>query len=146
MNIRATSVVAFSLAVVFAVEAKSRVKFIGAGWDLLGTTPKQVLDNVDKFRDSGLAGIELAVEKRRPDGTLLSYRTIADDLRWRKSDFAEQIPLFREITLKAWMRESVAKTWLIPTKRIAWLGTMTRPGLASPRTWAFSPTLRRRAA
>ena len=59
-------------------------KMIGHSWDLLGVSPADVARNLDAWEQVPLDGISLALRKKLPDGTSISFGTIMTDPPWQR--------------------------------------------------------------
>ena len=93
---------------------------VGYGWEFLETTTEDVHRNRAKFAATGLDGVILPVDGKRKDGRMVRGRDLMATVRFNAADFAATVPLLRDVTASEGLRESMALTWLIPPKRLAW--------------------------
>ena len=93
---------------------------IGYGWEFLAVTTEDVHRNRAKFAETGLDGVILPVDGKTADDALVRGRYLMTTNRFADADFAATVPLLREVTASAGLKESYAFTMLIPSKRVAW--------------------------
>lgn len=108
------------------------------GWDLLQTTPEEVLANAGKFDDLGCDGVTLVMRCRNSDGKDLSSLTFMDDPPWTDAAVARHVPIFKKIVAHKSLSRSYLATWWSPKKRLDWKDDAR--WTAVPRNWLYDST------
>lgn len=113
-------VLVFAAVVVWAdVPGVSRAKVIGHGWDLLATSPEEILENAEAFDATGLDGVSVVL--CAPDGKGGRYSSLSAPLaKWPKGVFDGALPTLRQYAAHRGLRESLIIANFMPAKRIAW--------------------------
>ena len=107
----------------FAALAAERPRFVAFGWEFNSSSPKELLRVADEFDKTPLDGIGI---KLRADVVLngvktnFYYRRFMHDPSWTKEAFADQIPLFRELTKHRSMKHCFVNSFASPRRRIPW--------------------------
>ncbi|HRR34624.1 MAG TPA: hypothetical protein P5026_11025 [Kiritimatiellia bacterium] len=94
-------------------------KMIGHSWDLLAVQPADVVRNLDAWEQVPLDGISLALRKKLPDGTSISYGTIMTDPEWKREWFTEDLETLRQCAARH-LKHNFLTTFWAPRKRLAW--------------------------
>ncbi len=94
-------------------------KMIGHSWDLLGVSPADVARNLDAWEQVPLDGISLALRKKLPDGTSISFGTIMTDPPWQREWFTEELASLRQCSSRN-LKHNFITTFWAPRKRLAW--------------------------
>ena len=117
-----SAVVASLLASSAAFAAMPEKKIVLYGWDTGEASLETVLSNADKFADTGLDGISLAIKGNRAGIPRKSQtRDFAFvDPKWTKAEFAKQIGLLREITAKPGLRHCYLQVDWSQKPRLRW--------------------------
>ena len=88
-----------------------RNKFIAHGWDLLRTSPREILANIEKWEKVPVDGVVFSVNGKGLDGSLLTIRHVATERGWTAEAFAEQVSIMRQIVAHKNMSESFLGVW-----------------------------------
>ena len=121
MNAKGLSL--FAVLAAFSVFAAERPKFVVFGWEFNTSSPKELLSLVDKFDKTPIDGIGIKLRADTVvDGKKMVYfyRDFMHQPSWTKEAFADQIPLFRELTAHRSMKHCFVNSFAAPRKRIAW--------------------------
>ena len=106
-------------------------KYVGLLFDVMKTTPSNILANADQFAEHApyLDGVAIslnAVPVVGPDGTVVTSklsRIMDGSERWTRDALRDQIPVLREIAAKPGLKESFLLFWMTPhdrESRLAW--------------------------
>lgn len=101
-------------------DARPRKKLVAHGWDLLAAQTEDVWRNRAKFAASGVDGILMPVDGRRPDGKTVFGRNVMLPPRWSDADFAVTRRQLKEMTCCEGLRESYGLVFWTPRERLAW--------------------------
>ena len=102
-----------------------RQKFIAHGWDLLRTTPEEILDNAEAFGRTGVDGVTVCLSGLTASGRKYSYSSMMTDEPWTFEMFAPRMKTLQAFAGYPGLRESFLMFWLAPQKRIAWTDDAT---------------------
>lgn len=113
-------------------------KYVGLLFDVINTTPSNVLANIDKFEKNApyLDGLALAlydVPVIKADGLIgkSKYtRIVHPTERWTRENLKDQIPILKAITSKDNMKESFLLVWMTPNTK------GDRLALTDDKAWA----------
>ena len=123
MNTKITSLaVATALWACAANATMPEKKIVLYGWDTGEASLETVAANADKFADTGLDGISLAIKGNRAGIPRKSQtRDFAFvDPKWTKAEFAKQIGLLKEITAKPGLRHCYLQVDWSQKPRLRW--------------------------
>ena len=98
-------------------------KFVAFAWEFNNASPKRLLEVVDRFDRTPLDGVGIKLSADVViDGvrTNFYYRRFMHEPAWPKEAFADQVPLFRELTRHKSMRHCFVNSFAAPRKRIPW--------------------------
>ena len=113
----------FAALAVFPVLAAEKPKFVVFGWEFNTSSPKELLSLADRFDKTPIDGIGIKLRAETVvDGkkTVFFYRDFMHQPSWTKEAFADQIPLFRELTAHKSMKHCFVNSFAAPRKRIPW--------------------------
>lgn len=119
LNLSTGAIVAAVALAALSVRSGER-KYIAFGWEFNSITPDQILQHIDQLDASGVDGIGVYVNTKRPDGSTMSSRGIIHEPAWSRDDFASVIPKYRAITAHPSCRESFLCSYRAPRTRVAW--------------------------
>ena len=113
-------------------------KYVGLLFDVINTSPSNVLANIDKFEKNApyLDGLALAlydVPVVKADGTVgkSEYtRIVHPTERWTRENLKSQIPVLKAIASRPNMKESFLLVWMTPKSK------GTRLALTDDKAWA----------
>ena len=94
-------------------------KFVGFAWEFSRMSLCDLAPYADELDKTPLNGIGVYLNEKTPDGTLVSTHNIMHAL-WSRDALQPLVPLARELTAHASMRESFIGTFRAPAKRIDW--------------------------
>jgi len=94
-------------------------KMIGHSWDLLAVSPADVARNLDAWEQVPLDGISLALRKKLPDGTSISFGAIMTDPPWQREWFTEELVSLRQCSSRN-LKHNFITTFWAPRKRLTW--------------------------
>ena len=123
MRLLTTTVCIFISGLVFAMPAGGMdKKHIGLLFDVMKTTPSNVLANADKFAEHApyLDGVALSLNNVIVPGEGGSVVTtglseiMSGTVRWTRDSVKDQIPVLREIAKKSHLKESFLLFWMSP--------------------------------
>ena len=103
--------------------AERRTKIIGHGWDMLASTPAEIIANADAFDRSGMDGVTVVLGGKRNDGKdkgVYNMRSIPLAAPWTREMLEVHMPALRQFRDHRGLRESLVMCWWAPKKRIAW--------------------------
>lgn len=105
-------------------------KCIGLYFDVMDTTPSNILANADQFAVNTpyLDGVAIGLRNiviESADGSIVTtqfHRIMSPRDRWTREAVKDQIPYLKEIVKKPCLKESLLLFWMSPTKdnRIDW--------------------------
>ena len=105
-------------------------KCIGLYFDVMDTTPSNILANADQFAVNTpyLDGVAIGLRNiviESADGSIVTtqfHRIMSPRERWTREALKDQIPYLKEIVKKPCLKESLLLFWMSPTKdhRIGW--------------------------
>lgn len=105
-------------------------KCIGLYFDVMDTTPSNILANADQFAANTpyLDGVAIGLRNivvESADGSIVTtqfHRIMSPRDRWTREAVKDQIPYLKEIVKKPCLKESLLLFWMSPTKgnRIDW--------------------------
>lgn len=136
--------VACSLSVVLSLSASAMTpggipkKHVGLLFDVMRTTPSNILSNADQFAEHApyLDGVAISLNEvpvAGPDGTVVTSklsRIMNGSERWTRDALRGQIPVLREIVSKPHLAESFLLFWMSPPDR------ESRLDWSDDRAWA----------
>lgn len=94
-------------------------KFIAFGWEYdVYKDPAFLLANADLFESVGIDGVGFYPFGTNAVGAKLT--SVMHDDVWKREYFAQQVPLYRELTAKKGFRHSFIKSFHAPTNHIDW--------------------------
>ena len=110
---------------VAAIPGGLEKKYVGLLFDVINTTPSNVLSHIDKFEKHApyLDGLALAlydvpvVKADGSVGTSKYTRIVHPTERWTRENLKSQIPILRAITAKPNMKESFLLVWMTPNSK-----------------------------
>lgn len=113
-------------------------KYVGLLFDVINTSPSNVLANIDKFEKNApyLDGLALAlydVPVVKADGTVgkSEYtRIVHPTERWTRENLRSQIPVLKAIASRPNMKESFLLVWMTPKSK------GSRLALTDDKAWA----------
>ena len=97
-----------------------RAKILGHGWDMLATTPEEIIANADAFDRSGLDGVSVVLGGKRANGKEYNMRSITVAEPWTREMLADHLPALQKFREHRGLRESLMMCWWAPKKRLAW--------------------------
>ena len=97
-----------------------RQKLIAHGWDLLRTSPREILENAAAFDTVGVDGVTVCLSGKSSSGRRYSFATMASDDPWKLDDFESEIDTLKGFYGHSGLKESFLMFWLAPQKRISW--------------------------
>lgn len=103
-----------------ASSAVNRKVMIGYGWDMLAVSTEDVWRNRSKFADAGFDGIALPLDRKESGGKSVRARDVLASKGWTRDSFDSSVKLAKEIVSSPGLEKSMALTFLIPKKRLAW--------------------------
>ena len=106
-------------------------KYVGLLFDVINTTPSNILANADQFAEHApyLDGVAIAlrnVPALTPEGTVVTaqhYTIMHPTQRWTRDAIKDQLPILKEIVKKPHLKESFLLFWQTPghkTNRLDW--------------------------
>ena len=97
-------------------------KIIATGWDTLRVQPEEILENADKFADSGVDGINLTFSTRNGEGQRINCSEIFNGVDFAYDDVKKYVPVFQKIVVSPGLKESLLTVWWTPKEgqRIRW--------------------------
>lgn len=102
------------------VPGVKRAKLIGHGWDILASSPAEVIENAEAFDESGLDGIAVVVAGRKPNGETYNMRRVWQETGWTKEMFSEHLPYLKQFRDHRGLKDSLIMVWFAPRTRICW--------------------------
>ena len=123
MRLLITAVCVSVSGLLFAMPAGGRVKkHIGLLFDVMNTSPTNILANADQFAEHApyLDGVAISLnkvlltdkEKGVVTGDVSTIMSATE--RWTRDAVKEHIPVFREIVKKPHLKESFLLLWITP--------------------------------
>lgn len=97
-----------------------RTKLIGHGWDILASSPEELVENAEAFAKSGLDGVAVVLGGVKADGKRYNMRGTTVDTGWTKEMIAPHIPALQQLPDLPGLSESLIMAWVAPRKRLAW--------------------------
>ena len=120
MRIKHSYIILFIiLSYLFDCATAAEKKIIGHSWDLLGVRPADVARNINQWEKVPLDGVSLAVLKKPESGETVSFRTIMNDPRWKRSWFKDEIDVLKQCASRNLKHNFLTSYWA-PRKRLAW--------------------------
>jgi hypothetical protein len=102
-------------------ETAKRTKIIGHGWDMLASTPAEILANADLFDKSGLDGVSVVLVGKRTNGKgAYDMRSISLASPWTREMLEPHMPALKEFRNHRGLRESLVMCMWAPKTRISW--------------------------
>ncbi len=100
-------------------ETAKRTKIIGHGWDMLASTPAEILANADLFDKSGLDGVSVVLVGKRTNGKgAYDMRSISLASPWTREMLEPHMPALKEFRNHRGLRESLVMCMWAPKTRI----------------------------
>ena len=101
-----------------SVQTMPKKKYISFGWEYKRLSAQDILDNADKFRNTGIDGIGIYLCATNSAGKELKFITVGD--KWEREAFKPQIPVFRKILQVPQLSESFFVGFGSSRKRFDW--------------------------
>ena len=117
MSICVSASIAAAAACLSADAAGPRVRVIAHGWDTMGATPRDILENADSFDELPIDGTIISMLGKTSDGKTFGCKTLPYDGKWEYDAFADHVPVLREIVKHLGLRHSLAQAWFNNTWR-----------------------------
>ena len=108
---------------VLSLTAAEKPKFVVFGWEFNTSSPQELLKLADEFDKTPIDGLGLKLRADTVvDGkkTTFFYRHFMHQPSWTKEAFADQIPVFKELTAHKSMKHCFVNSFASPRKRISW--------------------------
>lgn len=93
-------------------------KYLAHGWEWRHLRPRDVLMNLDKFKDVAYDGVTMRVNVTNSQGQLM--RSLVDGVRWERAALQSDVADMRELLGKEHFRESFLSAYSAPQKRMSW--------------------------
>lgn len=119
-KIKGFGLIAFAVAVAFSVldASAAKKKYISFGWEYKRLSAQDILNNADKFRQTGFDGIGIYLTATNSLGKELKFITQGE--KWEREAFKDQIPIFREFLKVPQLSESFIVGYGSARKRVDW--------------------------
>ena len=96
-----------------------RAKVVCYGWDLLASSPEELVENAEAFSRCGSDGVSVVLAGRA--GTVgYDMRETLTQTGWTEEMLASRLPALKRLHALPGLQESLIMAWFAPSRRLSW--------------------------